>query len=332
MSAPTTSSPSRSERPASGPAPTLGRMSLRSVVGGRQAQPVRVLLYGVEGIGKSTFAAAAPMPIFIGAEDGTAHLDVQRFQNPEKWQDVLDAVRALTVEKHEYQTLVIDTLDWAEPLLWRKVCADGKVESIEDLGYGRGYTAALDGWRVLLAGIEELRRVKRMHVVFLAHSWIKPFKDPEGPGYDRYEMKIHAKAGGLMKEWCDCVLFANYETFAQTDAKTKRVRGVDTGARLFYTQRRAAYDAKNRYDLPESLPLSWEDFFAAVQARQPGDPVVLGAAISAKLPQLGKADAEKAQAALVRAGQDAAKLAQLNDWVNAKIGAIEANGAAKGDV
>jgi len=301
------------------PAPAPSRMSLKSVVTGRQEKPIRVLLFGVEGIGKSTFGASAPAPIFLGAEDGTAHLDVTRFPMPTTWQEVLDAVRVLTVEDHGYQTLVLDTLDWAEPMLWTHICKRDGQKDIESYGYGKGYTAALDEWRVFLASLERLREAKGMHLVFLAHSWIKPFKNPEGSDFDRYEMKLNAKAGGLLKEWVDAVLFANYQTFAETDAKTKRVKGISTGARLIYTTRTAAYDAKNRYSLPEQMPLSWEEFYGAARAHQPAAPAALETEIRRKAEGLAQADKDKAITAIGRASGNAEKLAQLNDWVNGKL-------------
>lgn len=295
------------------------RMSLASLVKGRQTKPIRVLLYGVEGVGKSTFGANAPAPIFLGAEDGTAHLDVSRFPMPESWKEVLDAVRVLTVEAHDFKTLVVDTLDWAEPLLWAHICARDNEKSIESYGYGKGYQAALDEWRIFLAAMERMREAKGMHVVLLAHSWIKPFKNPAGPDYDRYEMKLNAKAGGLLKEWSDVVLFANHDIGAAMDEKTKRFKGVSTSARLMFTTRTHAYDAKNRYDLPERMPLDWVTFHEAVQAHKPAEPAKLIEAIKANAEQISAEEKAKALEYLEKASGDAAKLAKVNAWVNGKI-------------
>lgn len=296
-------------------------MTLASITKGKLDAPMRVVLYGVEGIGKSTFAAASPSPIFIGAEDGTAQLDVARF-SPENWEEVIEALRTLTNDTHAYRTVVLDTLDWAEPLIWAHICKrDGKT-SIEDYGYGKGYKAAIDEWRILLSHLDRLRKTKGMSVILLGHSWVKPYKNPSGEDYDRYGLKLHAEAGGLLKEWADCVLFANYETYAAKE-KGKRVKGVSTGARLIYTQHEAAYDAKNRYDLPEYLPLSWSDFDAAVKAHQPADPAALVSEIERKAKALGGKLETDAMAAIKRANGDAAKLAQLNDWCNAQIGKKE---------
>lgn len=300
------------------PAPR-SRMSLGAVVKGRLEQPIRCVLYGPEGVGKSTFGANAPSPIFLGAEDGTAQLDVTRFPAPESWTEILEAIRVLTLDAHPYQTLVLDTLDWAEPLLWAHICKRDNQQNIEAYGYGKGYQAALDEWRVFLAALESMRKAKPIHVVLVAHSWIKGFKNPEGDDFDRYELKLNPKAGGLLKEWADAVLFANYETFASKDAKTKKVKGVDTGARLIFTERRAAFDAKNRYDLPHSMPLSWAEFSAAVKAHRPADPTALTEEIQAKAKQLGPELEKQTLDAIQRAGGDARKLAQLNDWANGKL-------------
>lgn len=307
-------------RPAPAPQRAPSRVSLAKVVTGRLEQPIRVLLYSVEGCGKSTFASNAPSPVFVGAEDGTAHLDVHRLGPPDMtWQDIKDCVHVLRAEPHDYRSFVLDTADWAEPLLWRYICERDGVSSIEEYGFGKGYAAALDEWRVFLASLDVLRAQRKMHIVLLAHSWIRPFKNPEGEDFDRYELKLNQKASGLLKEWSDCVLFANYETHAVKDTKTKRVRGVDTGARMMYTQRRAAYDAKNRYDLPEAMPLSWPDFEAAVRAHRPADPAELKKAIAEKKVGLDAATLRTADDLIARAGDDAVKLSQLNDWINGKL-------------
>ena len=300
------------------------RMSLASISSTRKPRPMRILLHGVEGVGKTTFAAGAPAPIFICPEDGIPQSlgDVAHFTVPEggwTWQDVLDAVRELSTAEHPYKTLVLDTLDWLEPLLWKQLCETSKVASIEEIGggYGKGYVAATDGWRVLLAAIERARTLKGMHVVLLAHSTIKAFKDPTSEPYDRFELKIHKQAAGLWKEWCDAVLFARYEDLTTKDARTKHVRGVSTGSRIIHTAHHAAYDAKNRYDLPEEMPLSWDEFLASVQAKAPAEPKALLAALEENIQRIpDEAKKKTALDAVKRAAGDAVKLAKLNDWVN----------------
>lgn len=298
-------------------------MSLARVVRGKLAKPVRVLIYGVEGVGKSSFAAASPQPIFFGAEDGTSELDVARFPEPSTWAEAFEAITELATAEHDYQTLVIDTLDWLEPLCWAAVCAGKKdkagkaIESIEGFGYGKGYTAALDLWRQLTAALETLRTKRNMNTIQIAHSWIKSFKNPAGEDFDRYEMKLHAKASGLLREWNDAVLFATHETL--TYEANGRVKGISSGARVIYTERCAAWDAKNRYDLPDRLPLDWESFYEAVQSHRPGDPEELKARINELLKNADEKLATRANAALTSAGSDAAELARIANKLSATI-------------
>lgn len=303
--------------------PGGGRMKLASVVKGRLAKPLRVLMYGVEGVGKSTFAGSAPAPIFVGAEDGTSELDVARFPEPSTWAEALEAIAELTNAEHEYKTLVVDTLDWLEPLCWAHVCATKKdrngkpFKDIEDIGYGKGYAAALDEWRLFLAALDRLRAKRGVHVVLLAHSWIKGFKNPAGEDYDRYELKLHAKAAGLMREWSDAVLFAQHETY--THERDGRVKGISTGARVVFTQRTAAYDAKNRHDLPEKLPLDWEAFAEAVAAHRPASPAELKAQITELLESATDATKQRVNTALARVGDDAAQLARIANKLAAEV-------------
>jgi len=299
--------------------PPPSRMTLANVVRGRQVRPVRVVMYGTEGVGKSTFASESPDPIFLGAEDGTAHLEVDRLPQPETWLEVLQGVRLLANEPHTYKTIVVDTLDWVEPLLWNYICKrDGKA-SIEDYGYGRGYHAALDEWRVLLNDLERLRYARDMHIILLGHTWIKGFRNPAGEDYDRFEMKVHNRVAGLVKEWADAVLFAVYEEFVKKDERTKRVRGISSGARLIYTVRTASHDAKNRYDLPETLPLNWDDFWSGVVAHRPAEPEALVDEIARKAEILGGEVEEKAMAHMLKHRTNPAVLAKLNDRLNAKM-------------
>lgn len=293
------------------------RMTLANVKRGKLHKPIRVLLYGVEKIGKSTFAAGAPDAIFICPEDGTAQLDVARFPEPQNWSEVLDALDALRTEDHDHKHVVLDTLDWLEPMLWEHICDRDGEKNIEAYGYGKGYTAALDEWRKFIARLEQLRAQRSMGVVLLAHSWIKAWKNPDGKDFDRYEMKLNVKAGGLVKEWCDAVLFANFETLVSED-KNKRVRGVSTGARFVYTQRSATYDAGNRFDLPPELPLDWGAFADAMA--QGGDPAVIRARIDEMLEGVNGDLAKRVSAALEKPeAKDPSYLARVMNKLAATI-------------
>lgn len=245
--------------------PDKPKFSLASVRRGPIRCAIRVLAYGVEGVGKSTFAAGAPNPIFLGLEGGTMALDVARLPEPRTWADAVDGVSLLEREKHDYKTLVIDPVSWLEPLCWAHLCTSNSWKSIEEPGFGKGYTAALDEWRAFVAQLERLWK-NGMNVVLVGHANVRTFQNPEGPAYDRYELAMHQKTAGLLKQWSDYVLFARHEAFVKQDTATKKFKGFSDGKRIVHTQWNAAYDAKTRGKLPPELPLSWADFVEAIDS------------------------------------------------------------------
>jgi AAA domain-containing protein len=240
------------------------RKALASVKKGVLDSPQRVLIYGAEKIGKSSFAAGAPDPIFIGAEDGTERLDVERLQ-PSSWVEVIDWIGELAVDKHDYKTLVIDPVNWLEPMCWEHVCQLADWKNIEEPGYGKGYTAALEQWRIFTHALERCR-ARGMHIILVAHSHVKTFQNPEGPSYDRYEVAMNPKAAGHFKQWVADVLFARIETYAKAEKKGERARGFTTDHHIICTKPSAAYDAGTRWTLPEEIDLSWADFVNAITA------------------------------------------------------------------
>lgn len=312
-----TTNPATKTNGAASPAP---RMSLANVKRGKINKPLRAILYGVEGVGKSTFAADAPSPIFLCAEDGAAQLDVARLPAPRNWADVIEATRILATEDHEFKTLVIDSVDWLEPLAWAQVCAAQSKASIEDLGYGKGYVMALDLWRQLLRRLEHLEWSRRMSVILIAHAHIKRVDDPQTGAFDRYRMKLHDKAADLLREWVDLVLFARYEARAVVDNRTGKARGVSTDARLMHTQWTAAFDAKNRHNLPPVLPLHFNTLAEAIKRAAPADAGQLRTELEALLERLaGEALDRAIKARDDWAKDDPARLARLVDKVRAEV-------------
>jgi hypothetical protein len=239
---------------------------LNTITKGRRPRYIWALIYGTDGVGKSTLCSQAPNPIFVGAEKGTEQLDVARFPQVESIGDLFDQLRTLQTEKHEFQTVVLDSLDWVEPLIWKAVCDEGKVENIEQFGggYGKGYVRALDLWRTLIKELAMLNQ--NMHVLLIGHAQIKSFQDPELPtAYDRYQLKVNDKAAALVREAADAVLFARFETELVRATGTKaKVRGE--GKRIMYTESRPGFDAKNRFNLPFCMALDWKTFGDAIKA------------------------------------------------------------------
>ncbi len=173
-------------------------------------KPPRILIHGVAGVGKTTFAAEAHKPVFVQTEDGLGTLAAAHFPLSRTFDEVIEALAALYTEAHDFATVVIDSVDWLEPLVWARACRDNGWSSIEDAGYGKGYVACLGLWRQYVDGLNALRDDRGMTVVQIAHTDIKRFDSPEHDPYDRYVIKLHARAAALLQEHSDVVLFANY--------------------------------------------------------------------------------------------------------------------------
>ncbi len=224
----------------------------------------RIMVYGVEGIGKSTFGAGAPNPIYILTEDGLGSLNVDHFPLATSFADVMDAIASLYKENHAFETVVIDSLDWLEAIIQREI--EQKYDA-KDLAYGKGSLIAAERWREILDGLNALRNDKGMAVILIAHTTIKRFDSPEVEPYDRYQPKLQERSNAVVREWADAVLFANYRTIVKKDDvgfNQTNNRGISTGERLLFTSERPAYMAKNRYNMPESIPLSWDAFAEAI--------------------------------------------------------------------
>lgn len=247
------------------------RMTLGSITSTRaKDKPLKIVLYAAPGLGKSTFASQAPSPVFLCGEDGAGFLDVKAFPRPQSWRDVVEAVQVLQETEHAFKTLVIDTLDGLEPLLWEHLCKVNNKRNIEEFGFGKGYVLAADEWARLLVKLETLQSAKGMHVILIAHAVAKEFKDPtQEASWKHWDLCLHTKATEKIGAWVDAILFGTHEAIARKEGL--RVRGISTGERLLHTEWTAAYSAKNRYGLPPTMPLSWEAFWSAAQpALRPG--------------------------------------------------------------
>lgn len=234
-------------------------MSLSAIRKKTKLKSPRIILYGGAGLGKTTFGASMNKPIFLLTEDGLGKIEVDHFPLATTYEEIKGNLQSLVNDDHDYKTLVVDSIDWLEPIIWQKACDDNNWKSIEQPGYGRGYVEVLKYWREYIDLLNRLRDEKGMLVLQIAHNTIKRFESPEIEAYDRHELKLHKKASDLLQEHSDCVFFTN---FKMGTVKTQGKGGQLTtravaGDRVIYTQERPAFLAKNRYDLPEEMPFDW---------------------------------------------------------------------------
>jgi hypothetical protein len=227
------------------------------------ARPLRMLVYGVPGVGKSTLVADAPEPIFADAEQGTLGLDVARVPIA-RWGALVDLVAELRESKHSYKSLVLDTLDAIERLLAVAVCADNDSATIEDVGggYGKGWTQVAERWDRLMQDLAALQAERRMNVIALAHANVETFRDPAGADWQRWTLRLAKKSSAAWLGWSEEVLFATRDV-----QSGKRERGKGKGGeRVLYTEWAPGREAKNRRNLPGRLPLDWQALAAALRA------------------------------------------------------------------
>lgn len=229
---------------------------LTKVRRGVHLTPPRMTVYGTHGVGKTSFAAGAPNPLLLQFEDGEGLIDIAR-EPVKDYGKLMEVIGALVSEQHQFETVVGDTIDWLEPMVWEEACRRNGWHDIETPGFGKGYLAADDVWREVLSGFDALRD-RGMQVILLAHSEVKNFADPTVENYDRHQIKLQKRSWGLVQEWSDIVAFLNFRVVVEkTDAgfNKKIAKGKGFGERILYTEERPAYYAKNRYRLPPEIEM-----------------------------------------------------------------------------
>lgn len=227
--------------------------------------PSKILLYGIEGIGKSTLAAQMPDVLFIDLENSTVKMNPQPKRMPEVYgyEELKAQLNQICSTKHKFKTLVIDSVSVLEELIEDYIVAEGrkenaKINSIESFGYGKGYKIVEEEFCRLLDGFEMLMKKRDMHVCFIAHSIVNKATEPGSViTYDRFELNLGKRIAPLLKQWADAVIFANYNTMAvqDTSGKTRAIGGKE---RILHFNHTAVIDAKNRFSLPDSLPMTIE--------------------------------------------------------------------------
>ena len=222
---------------------------------GRIARAVKTVIYGAEGVGKSTLASQFPHPLFIDTEGGTDQLDVRRIEAPETWSDLIGIVTEVSKNPDVCDTLILDTADRAEAMCIDHILKTYRQKSIESFGYGKGYTFIGEEWQRLMTAFD-LVKDAGINVTIIAHARQRKIELPDQAGsFDHWEMKVSKQVAPLLKEWADLLLFLNYKTYVvTTDNNSKKAQG---GKRVMYTNHNPVYDAKNRYGLPDELDLGF---------------------------------------------------------------------------
>ena len=261
-------------------------ISLASIKTGITANPPVITIHSDEGIGKSTFAAYGPNPIFIPTENSLGNLDVASFPLAKSYEDVMDSIMSLLTEPHNYKCAVFDTLDWFEPLVWNYLIRSQPVnekgvavKNVEDYGYGKGYKLAIDYWNDFIALTDRLRFEKDMMIIYIIHSVIRKVTPPDTDSYDCYMPKLQdaekTSAKDKIVEHSDVVLFANWRTALASEKLgfgASRNRAVGSGERIVYTEARPAWSAKNRYSLPAQIQIkdtNWQDVWSVLASNIP---------------------------------------------------------------
>lgn len=244
----------------------------------KKDSPPRILIHADHGLGKSSLAAAAPNPLFIQTEDGLDNIEASALPLCTSYNMMLDQLGQVITEDHNFSTLVIDSLDWAETIINQHVCIEGGKKSLSDFSYGAGFQATLECFGEVITALNAIRQKRGMIIILIAHSQVKTYQNPLGADYDQHRIKLRDKNSELFLEWVDIAGFMHFQTFAKTDDKKKgglstKAKGIGGTERILSVTPSAAYVSKNRYNITEDIALpsavdGWENLVKAIKGVQ----------------------------------------------------------------
>lgn len=234
---------------------------------GKQMRPMIHMIYGLPGVGKTTWASSFPDPLIIDLEKGSYHLDVARIDDVANYDALMQTLQAIASgveETKKFRTIVIDSIEAMEALMCDHICIEGNVASIEkyDGGFGKGYARLRELARGVMTVLRKITETRGATVILIGHSQQKQFSDPsENTTFDRYTMRVNDKMGSVIRDLSDNVFFACHKVY--TTKENGKTKAFSEGERVMKTEWRAAFDAKNRMSLPFELPLSYDAFMKA---------------------------------------------------------------------
>lgn len=243
------------------------------IIKGKKSRPRRIVLYGTHGIGKSTWAANAPSPIFASTEDGLDDIGCDRTPLIKNLGAFNEAISSITGNPHDYKTLVVDSVDWLERLIWRAVADENNKASIDEISYYRGYNLAVRHWDFVLSSLENLRQTRNMAIILLAHARAVKTEPPDGESYTRYEPDLHKNISPLLQEWADEVLFTTYKIIRikKGEGFNERYQAIGDGERTVYTSEKPTHLAKRRINMPDEIPLDWSEYAGYIKQSYAGN-------------------------------------------------------------
>lgn len=216
-----------------------------------------MVIYGPPGVGKTSIAYEFPAPIFVQTEDGISHgMELDTFGHLKSWHDVFDALKALANPGHDFQTVVIDSIDALEPLIWDHLCEQNGWNSLEDAGYGKGYLLADDIWRLFFQALNWLRDACAMNVILIGHSAIVNCPNPTGAEFPRWDIRLHKRAHAIVEDSVDAILMIDFDSSTQEikgKAGSKTTKSTGSTMRYIHCNGSPARNAKNRYGMPDRI-------------------------------------------------------------------------------